>query len=171
MNVGRPSKRTPEIVAEIVTILKMGFGIETAADFVRLNPCTIHDWKSKDTDFAETVKKAVADGKAYVCGKLMAGVKKGNLGSIIFWLKCRGGPEWQEVKPTTRTTPFDLSPITTAAECVIATSHVVQRAAKGQMPMEQAKEMVEMIAKNAVQVERGDMEERMQRIEERLGTE
>lgn len=166
--MGRPSKRTPEIEAEIITILKLGYGIETVADRVGLNASTIHDWKRKDPEFSKTVRKAVADGKIYVGGLLMKKIKDKHLGAICFWLKCRGGREWREYTPGNRRVKFKVGKTRTVQECVEAQSRVTEAAGNGEITLDEMEKFGKSIERNLKALMEADITEQLEELKEMI---
>lgn len=70
--MGRPSKFTPEIVEQILSTVRAGNYLETAAAAAGINQDTLRDWmrrgaragKGKFHDFSEAVRKAQASATA-----------------------------------------------------------------------------------------------------------
>ncbi len=68
---GRRPVLTQEMADTMYTMLANGNSVETAADFVGINPCTFYDWMNKGNraqsgmyaEFAKTMKKARAIAK------------------------------------------------------------------------------------------------------------
>src|SRR5262249_36918236 len=56
---GRPTKRTPDMVARISEAISLGLTDEETAALVRITPPTLTDWK-KDPEFLGAIKSAVA---------------------------------------------------------------------------------------------------------------
>jgi len=56
---GRPTKRTPEMVARIAKAISLGLNDEETAALVRIDRHTLLEW-NKDPEFSATIKSAVA---------------------------------------------------------------------------------------------------------------
>ena len=56
---GRPTKRTPEVVAKIAAAIAIGLTDEEAAVLAGINPDTMTEWR-KDPEFSGAIKKATA---------------------------------------------------------------------------------------------------------------
>ena len=72
----RPTKYTPETVAEITKAIREGCSQEDAALLAGINRATFYEWVNTKPDFAEAVQKAHADFKrANVAAIRAAGMK------------------------------------------------------------------------------------------------
>src|SRR6516162_3210977 len=60
LSEGRPTKRTPEMVARIAKAISLGLNDEESAALVRIDRDTLLEW-NKDPEFSGTIKSAVAD--------------------------------------------------------------------------------------------------------------
>ena len=58
---GRPTKRTPEVVAKIGEAVAIGLTDEEASLLAGINPDTMTEWR-KDPEFSGAIKKATAGG-------------------------------------------------------------------------------------------------------------
>jgi hypothetical protein len=56
---GRPTKRTPEVVARIAEAVAIGLTDEEAALLAGINPDTMTEWR-KDPEFSGAIKRATA---------------------------------------------------------------------------------------------------------------
>jgi hypothetical protein len=56
---GRPTKRTPEMVARIVEAVAIGLTDEEASLLAGINPDTMTEWR-KDPEFSEAIERAAA---------------------------------------------------------------------------------------------------------------
>ncbi len=59
MGEGRPTKRTPEVVAKIAEAVAIGLTDEEASLLAEVNPDTMTEWR-KDPEFSGAIKKATA---------------------------------------------------------------------------------------------------------------
>ena len=66
------------------------------ADALGISQDTLTRRKQNSADFAEAIKKGKAKAEIHAGDKLMELIEKGNLGAIIFFLKCRCG--WCETQ-------------------------------------------------------------------------
>ena len=57
---GRPTKRTPEVVAKIAEAIAIGLTDEEAGLLAGINPDTMTEWR-KDPEFSGAIKKATAE--------------------------------------------------------------------------------------------------------------
>lgn len=57
MTIGRPTKLTPELQAEMVNIIRGGNYVETACAYVGLNKSTFYDWMKRGAREIDRVKK------------------------------------------------------------------------------------------------------------------
>ncbi len=57
---GRPTKRTPEVVAKIAEAVAIGLTDEEASLLVGIDPDTMTEWR-KDPEFSEAIEKATAE--------------------------------------------------------------------------------------------------------------
>ena len=56
---GRPTKRTPEVVAKIAEAVAIGLTDEEASLLAGINPDTMTEWR-KDPEFSGAIKRATA---------------------------------------------------------------------------------------------------------------
>ena len=65
--------------------------VQITAEKIGISRATYYDWRNKDPEFAKEADKALSEGTALISdaaeSQLIAGIKSGNLTSIIFWLK------------------------------------------------------------------------------------
>lgn len=165
--MGRPSKRNEGNDREIVTILKLGYGLQMCADRVGVSRSTIKKWIADDPEFSATIKRARADGKLFVAGELMEAVKKGKAWAICFWLKCRGGPEWDEGTYA----PFTMPPTKTVSECNDALSLVAEAAGREEISLEAMDKYSAIVEKKLKGLMDHDIEQQLQEIKEMLSKE
>jgi hypothetical protein len=57
---GRPTKRTPEVVARIAEAIAIGLTDEEASLLAGINPDTMNEWR-KDPEFSEAIKRGTAE--------------------------------------------------------------------------------------------------------------
>ena len=57
---GRPTKRTPEVVAKIAAAIAIGLTDEEASLLAGINPDTMTEWR-KDPEFSGAIKRATAE--------------------------------------------------------------------------------------------------------------
>jgi hypothetical protein len=68
--IGRPSKKTPELVNELLKLIATGAPYSICAASVGLHPDTLMDWKREDSEFATQVEKAAAKSALRLLGKI-----------------------------------------------------------------------------------------------------
>ena len=87
--IGRPTKRTPENRETIMQMVRLGYGLQTAADACGMGLRTVMDWQADDEQFSHDIKVQRGKGRTFYAGKLMEAARGGNLTAMIFWLKTR----------------------------------------------------------------------------------
>jgi hypothetical protein len=70
---GRPTKRTPEVVAKIAEAIAIGVTDEEASLLAAIDPDTMTEWR-KDPEFSGAVKKATAQRLLLRLERIEAGV-------------------------------------------------------------------------------------------------
>jgi hypothetical protein len=70
---GRPTKRTPEVVAKIAEAIAIGLTDEEASLLAAIDPDTMTEWR-KDPEFSGAVKKATAQRLLLRLERIEAGV-------------------------------------------------------------------------------------------------
>jgi len=74
---GRPTKRTPELVAKLLNYLRQGNNRRTACAAVGISQQTFERWSHNSVDFVETIQKAEADAVAESLSRIrLAGERK-----------------------------------------------------------------------------------------------
>jgi hypothetical protein len=84
--MGRPSKRTPEIVAKICDSLSIGLSNAKAATRAGVRDATLQEWL-RDPEFQAQVEAAMAEKEAVMLGKVLGG--KQGWQSAAWWLERR----------------------------------------------------------------------------------
>lgn len=122
--MGRPSSLTPEIIAKVGKLAKLGATDKEIADFFDVSAVTIWRWKESNEDFCSALKagKEPADDRVerslfaratgYECDEVDIRVVNGEVVqtvyrkhyppdpvSCIFWLKNRRPDQWRAVVP------------------------------------------------------------------------
>lgn len=96
-----------------------GMTVKELATALGVSEATIYSRKKESQEFREAVKKGQAMGIAVVTNQLMQLIKKGNLGAICFYLKCKAN--WKETNKMEISSPdgsmspqavFDFSGLT-----------------------------------------------------------
>lgn len=100
---GRPTKRTPEVEAAILSVVGAGLSLETAADRARIDRSTLTRWMQTDAGFAQSVWDARAESNESVATALLRNALDGNVQAQQFWLT-RRTKEFREAKDQ----PLDL---------------------------------------------------------------
>ena len=62
---------------------------------VGINRDTFYNWIKKYPEFRKRKKEIEKEQVEFVENKLYEAINNGNLGAIIFFLKCRGGRKWR----------------------------------------------------------------------------
>jgi hypothetical protein len=63
MATGRPSKRTPEVVEQIVASIKSGSFAHVAASAAGIHRATFYRWMDEDEDFRDKVEAAASHAR------------------------------------------------------------------------------------------------------------
>lgn len=84
-------KKNGETKKLILEQLKKTPIIQITCEKIGISRATFYEWRNKDAKFAKEADKALSAGTALISdaaeSQLIAGIKSGNLTSIIFWLK------------------------------------------------------------------------------------
>jgi DNA-binding XRE family transcriptional regulator len=104
--MGRPSKFTPEAAHTAATLAKLGYTDERMAAAIGISRSTLHEWRTANPEFDDTLKGAKASADAKVMESLFQravgftgpdGIyHPPHATSCIFWLKNRMGGEWRD---------------------------------------------------------------------------
>lgn len=86
---GRPTKMTEEVIKRIEEAKSLGFDDRSCAERGGIHVDTYYSWKRDNPAFSERINAAKATGQTFVAGQLFKAIQKGNIASIIFWLKTR----------------------------------------------------------------------------------
>ena len=105
----QPSKLTPETHAKIVSLLRAGNYIETAASAAGVTSRTVRNWLSRGAEgeepyatFAADVDKAIGESEAFDVIKLAEAAKQGDTKAIQWRLERRHRDRWgSQVKVVT----------------------------------------------------------------------
>lgn len=94
--MGRPTKRTPQVVELLERCLRVGLDYRTASDFVGIDESTLRRWRDADPELCATLKKALAEAKVAMSSKLVNAIRTASPAQLlrhptllIFWLKTR----------------------------------------------------------------------------------
>ena len=86
---GRPTKRTPEVVAKIAEVIAMGLTDEEAALLAGVNPDTMTE-RRKDPEFSGAIKKATAQRLLLRLERIEAGKRGGRAQHGRHAVDCHG---------------------------------------------------------------------------------
>jgi len=87
----------PKKKAAFLRALEMSHGVITpACKSVPISRGTYYNWLSKDPKFALKVKESVSEAVDFVESQIMKNIENGKEISAIYFLKCKGGPQWRE---------------------------------------------------------------------------
>jgi|GEM_PF-556667 len=100
--MGRPTKFTPEVTGKILTAIRAGNYIETAAAWAGVNKQTIYDWlrqgaaqeKGPFRDFSDSVGEALAHAEIADLQQVAEAAKKGNWQAAAWRLERRNPSRW-----------------------------------------------------------------------------
>lgn len=90
-------KTKPKIeldIKKVEELASLGLTTEQIASHLGVSYSTLNRRIKELPEDEDPIRTGKAKGVAIVTNKLMELVKKGNLGAIIFYLKCKGG--WEE---------------------------------------------------------------------------
>lgn len=98
---GRPTKLTPEVRQTIVTYLKAGNYVETAAAAAGINKDTIYEWLKRGAnegkgiykEFSDAVEKALAEGEILAVNSILRADEK-QWQARAWWLERRCHERW-----------------------------------------------------------------------------
>lgn len=86
------AKERKALKAEFLEAMEQSMGmLTTSARRVGISKETVSNWREADTDFDTAIKEIYDRNKEYVEGQLMTAIKNGNVASMMFYLKCKGG--------------------------------------------------------------------------------
>ena len=93
--MGRPTKLTPELQADLVRALASGAFIEAAGEYVGIHPDTYYGWMRRGQDegegpffeFSETIKKARSAVTLRMAGRILAAADDGTWQAGAWWLE------------------------------------------------------------------------------------
>ncbi|MBW3601072.1 MAG: hypothetical protein KY434_00005 [Actinobacteria bacterium] len=98
--MGRPTKLTPELAEPVVSTLRAGAYLVTAAAFASIDESTLHEWLARGrgthgrrrtarfAEFAESVARARAEAEVRSVDLVVrAGVEHGDTASLRWWLE------------------------------------------------------------------------------------
>lgn len=99
---GRPTKFTPDVTSKILTAIRAGNYIETAAAWAGVNKQTIYDWlrqgaaqdKGAFRDFSDSVGEALAHAEVADLQQVAEAAKKGNWQAAAWRLERRNPSRW-----------------------------------------------------------------------------
>jgi hypothetical protein len=97
--MARPSKLTPQLEAAIMQSLRLGNTRTAACKYVGLSLRQFERWMKSSVAFCRAVEQAEGAAQVRVVGRLIEAIDGGSVRAMIYWLSCRGGPEW---KPRTQ---------------------------------------------------------------------
>lgn len=89
-------KEIPIDLAEVEKAARTCSSLKKIADALGISEDTLARRRQSSADFAEAIKRGQAKAEIRAGDKLMELIEKGNLGAIIFFLKCRCG--WCETQ-------------------------------------------------------------------------
>lgn len=86
------AKERKALKAEFLEAMEESMGmLTTSARRVGISKETVSNWREADPDFDTAIKEIYDRNKEYVEGQLMTAIKNGNVASMMFYLKCKGG--------------------------------------------------------------------------------
>ncbi len=99
--IGRPTKLTPELQAKILTAVRAGNYVETAAAHAGINKATLYDWLKRGADeesgiyreFSNAIEKAWADAEVMDV-LLMSKAAQENWQAVAWRLERRHPDRW-----------------------------------------------------------------------------
>lgn len=100
--MSRSTKLTPELQKKIVTVIRLGHYIETAAAYAGISKQTIYNWMRKGAreesgiyrDFHDQVTMALAESEIRDLGYIEKAAKKGSWQAVAWKLSRRFPTRW-----------------------------------------------------------------------------
>jgi len=86
---GRPSKRTPECEARLLSALSAGNTRSAACHFASITAETLSVWLERFPEFSEAVKKAEADAEVRHVANIAKAAQEGQWQASAWWLERR----------------------------------------------------------------------------------
>ena len=94
---GRPAFRiTKEVTEKAEELASLGLTLEQIASCMGICYQTLNEKKKEFSEFSDALSRGRALGLARVSNALYQTAISGNVRAMIFFLKTRGGGEWQE---------------------------------------------------------------------------
>lgn len=86
---GRPTLRTPELIARVKAALRVGLDWGTAAEVAGVHVRTLANWRDSDEDLDADLRAARANATMRAAVRLQERIDAGDVGAIKFFLTCR----------------------------------------------------------------------------------
>jgi hypothetical protein len=163
--VGRPTKRTPEVVGILMRALRCGCSRRGAAAIAGIGETTVKEWQAADPEFRLACEKAEGVASARLAASLFKRARKGDTTALIWWQKCRD-PDFREVKEQpTDLGVGDIRSIEDVSRVLLA---ALTAAANGRAPTASLKDLSQFAGQSVSTLELAQLQKEMREIREIL---
>lgn len=94
-DVGRPTDKTPEVVAKLTAAFHNGFNIQQACHYAGIHKVTYYRWLAADERFSYEMEAARGAPNAKAKEVVLGAVQAGDVNAAKFWLD-RRDPEFKQ---------------------------------------------------------------------------
>lgn len=98
---GRPSKYDKKMNEQVFKLCLLGATDAEIADFLGISVATFNNWKLKEPELVESLKRGKLDADSNVAKSLYRRAIDGEVTAQIFWLKNRQPSKWRDRKEHT----------------------------------------------------------------------
>ncbi len=91
---GAPTKYTKARINAILRAVRLGQPLTRAAQVAGIDRETLRVWRAEIPAFSAMVDEAIAQGEAYVLGRLHKAQADGNVTAMLGWLERRFPDDW-----------------------------------------------------------------------------
>lgn len=95
MPAGRKTKRTPELEADLLSVIRAGNTIRAACAYVGIDQDTFTNWKNRHSDFSDAVKKAESHPEVRNVALIQKTAEK-TWTAAAWWLERRHPDDWRQ---------------------------------------------------------------------------
>ena len=103
--LGRPPfEITPEVLKQVEDLASLGLTRDQIADYFGIARSTLYKHLAENSDFSDAVKRGQSKGVAIMANRLLEHAKNGSTSAAIFYLKCHGWKEANQLEVSTSQT-------------------------------------------------------------------